>query len=71
MSFSADTPQRAVVKGVIWTGLGLVVMGLVGFLLTGSWETGGKMAVINSLIGLVNYVLYERLWARISWGRRA
>lgn len=64
-----QTKLRALVKAVVWTMLGLVVMILVGFALTGSLETGGKMAIINSAIGLLNYFLYERFWDRIKWGR--
>ena len=27
------------------------------------------MAVINTVIGFATYVLYERVWSRIDWGR--
>lgn len=66
---ASQTRTRAIVKAVLWTLLGLVVMSIVGFALTGSFVTGGKMALINSLVGLITYFLYERLWDRISWGR--
>jgi uncharacterized membrane protein len=29
------------------------------------------MAVVNTVIGFVTYLIYERLWARIPWGRDA
>lgn len=64
-----ETALRALVKGVIWTLMGLITMSVVGFAMTGSWSTGGTMALINSAVGLLFYVLYERLWARIGWGR--
>lgn len=64
-----ETPQRSFVKAVLWTLLGLVIMAGVGFVFTGSMATGGKIAVINSGLGLASYLIYERLWARISWGR--
>ncbi len=64
-----ETRQRSVVKAVIWSLMGLVTMGIVGFLATGSLVTGGAMALINTGIGLLSYVLYERIWARIRWGR--
>lgn len=66
-----ETPKRTMVKGTLWILMGLVVMSLVGLLFTGSMAVGGTMALVNSLIGFVNYVLYERLWSRISWGRQA
>lgn len=65
-----ETRQRSVVKAVIWNILGLTVMTLVGVLATGSASVGGIMAVVNTAIGFVMYLLYERLWAGIGWGRR-
>lgn len=64
-----ETRARTLVKSVLWTLLGLVVMIAVGFAFTGSLVAGGGMAVINSTIGFISYVLYERLWASIRWGR--
>ena len=49
--------------------IGLVVMMLVGFAATGSFAVGGAMAAVNTCIGLSMYVVYERLWSRVSWGR--
>jgi len=37
--------------------------------MTGSALVGGTMALINTGIGLTTYVIYERVWARITWGR--
>ncbi|MBR9765667.1 MAG: DUF2061 domain-containing protein [Rhodobacteraceae bacterium] len=65
-----ETTTRSLLKGLLWTLIGLVTMSLVGLAFTGSVTTGGLMALINATLGLVSYVLYERLWARISWGRR-
>ncbi len=49
--------------------MGLVIMSLVGLLATGSVAMGGALAVVNTAIGLTMYVVYERVWAGISWGR--
>lgn len=64
-----ETRARSVVKSVLWTLIGLIVMATVGYLATGSWATGGGMAVINAAIGFVSYLIYERVWAGIGWGR--
>lgn len=65
-----DTRQRTMVKAVIWNLIGLSVMCLVGLVMTGSLKIGGAMAVINTCIGLATYVIYERVWDKILWGRR-
>jgi len=64
-----DTHKRTIVKALIWNGIGLVMMMLVGFIATGSFAVGGAMAIINTAIGLSMYMIYERVWSRVSWGR--
>lgn len=64
-----ETRRRSMVKAVIWNLIGLATMAGVGLLATGSAALGGTLALINTGIGLVTYVLYERIWAAIRWGR--
>ncbi|MFY2824929.1 DUF2061 domain-containing protein [Ruegeria sp. MALMAid1280] len=64
-----ETRRRSVVKAVLWNVMGLIVMTLVGLLATGSAAIGGTLAIVNTAIGLTMYVIYERIWAGISWGR--
>ncbi|MBZ0124517.1 MAG: DUF2061 domain-containing protein [Roseovarius sp.] len=65
-----ETRARTLVKALLWNAIGLLVMSVVGLALTGSAAVGGVMAAINTAIGLISYVAYERVWSRIGWGRR-
>ena len=64
-----ETRRRSVVKAVIWNVIGLTVMTVVGMLATGSATVGGAMALVNTGLGFVSYLIYERIWAGIAWGR--
>ncbi len=64
-----ETRTRSLVKALIWNIIGLATMGLVGFLATGSVAVGGAIAMINTAIGFTLYLVYERLWSRVRWGR--
>ncbi|WP_170759627.1 DUF2061 domain-containing protein [Ruegeria lacuscaerulensis] len=64
-----ETRRRSVVKAVVWNAMGLIVMTMVGLVATGSAAVGGTLAIVNTAIGLTLYVIYERVWAGISWGR--
>lgn len=66
-----ETTKRSVLKAVLWNALGLLSMTATGFLLTGSATVGGALAFLNTVIGLVVYFIYERIWAQIAWGRNA
>ncbi|MCE0505287.1 MULTISPECIES: DUF2061 domain-containing protein [unclassified Roseivivax] len=65
-----DTPIRTLAKAICWQALGICTMTGLGYLFTGSLSQGGAIAVTSSAVALVTYVLHERLWERISWGRR-
>ena len=64
-----ETRKRSVLKALIWNAIGLAVMAAVGFAFTGSAAVGGALALANTAIGVAAYVLYERVWAGIGWGR--
>ncbi len=56
-------------KALVWNAMGLAMMTLVGLIATGSAALGGMVALVNTAIGLTMYVIYERIWAGITWGR--
>ena len=64
-----ETPRCSLLKAVIWNIIGLICMSLVGLVATGSVALGGAMALVNAAMGFALYLVYERIWARISWGR--
>ena len=64
-----DSRSRTLLKSTLWTLLGLVTMSLVGLVFTGSLALGGGMAAINAVLGFLCYLVYERVWAGIRWGR--
>lgn len=64
-----ESRKRSLVKALIWNIIGLSVMTLVGLAMTGSVGLGGTMALTNAALGFATYLIYERIWARINWGR--
>ncbi|PWG16207.1 DUF2061 domain-containing protein [Salibaculum griseiflavum] len=64
-----ETRRRSLAKAILWNMIGLLCMSLIGLAMTGSAAIGGAMAVVNTVLGFCLYVIYERLWARIDWGR--
>ncbi len=65
-----DTKMRSWVKSVVWRLIGIVILGLITYLITSSWK---EMTIITGLfhgIRLVLYYFHERWWESISWGKR-
>ena len=64
-----ETNKRTIAKAFCWQAVGLVVMTIIGYIFTGSAGEGGALALTSAVVGLVNYFLHERMWARVRWGR--
>ncbi|NNE79824.1 MAG: DUF2061 domain-containing protein [Silicimonas sp.] len=64
-----ESRLRTIVKTVTWQTTGLLVMCAVAYFATGSLVVASGLALTSTAIGTVSYVLHERIWARIAWGR--
>jgi uncharacterized membrane protein len=65
-----DDPRRSWAKALTWQATGLVTMTGLGLWFTGSVGQGAALALSSTAIGFACYVLHERVWERIEWGRR-
>jgi uncharacterized membrane protein len=55
-------------KAVTWRILGVLVLGVVTWFLTQSWETTTMITVFFHATQVVLYYFHERLWDRADWG---
>lgn len=65
-----ETRSRTLTKALLWQAMGFAMTILVGWWLTGSAFIGGTLGAVNMVAGLVIYVIYERVWDKVRWGRR-
>lgn len=63
-----ELKKRTLVKALTWQAMGLATMLGLGFLTTGSVRAAGGLALGSAVIGMVGYLVHERLWARVRWG---
>ncbi len=64
-----ETTLRLVTKALTWQLIGLVSTTGLGYLVTGSWSHAGTLSLLAAGSALVLYVVHERLWQAIPWGR--
>jgi uncharacterized membrane protein len=57
-------------KTITYLALHLTVAFTIGYLLTGSLEIAGLIALIEPMANAVAYFFHEKLWKRVQ-GRRA
>jgi uncharacterized membrane protein len=61
-----DTRRRTFGKTVSWYIVHNGMMFIVTFALTGSWELGVTIAILQTLGEAGLYYFHERIWARVK-----
>lgn len=70
MQASTESRVRSLTKSFTWRIVGVVVLFIVSYLLTGDVPQASAITIIFNLIQIVLYYFHERAWIRIEWGRK-
>jgi uncharacterized membrane protein len=65
-----DTSKRILVKAFTWQLLGIITMTAISYPHTGSFFAAVTLAVTSSLSGFVFFMIHEKIWNRVGWGRK-
>ena len=66
---SRDGYRRSLAKAVSWQICGILSTMLLAGLFMEDVQMAGGFALLSAVQGLVFYVLHERLWDRMPFGR--
>ena len=64
------TKSRSLAKAFTWRATGTADTFLVSWIVTGKASTAGLIAGFEVFTKITLYYLHERVWNRVSWGRR-
>jgi len=64
-----DSKLRSWAKSIAWRMLGIVILGGLVWIFTGSWEKTTYIAVSFHAIRVILYYWHERIWERVKWQR--
>jgi uncharacterized membrane protein len=66
----SETTSRSLVKTLTWRITGSSSTFLIAYLITGSIGASSGIAIVQMIVNTVLYLIHERVWSRIGWGRR-
>lgn len=66
----SETTSRSLVKTLTWRITGSSSTFAIAYLITGSLGASSGIAIVQMIVNTVLYLVHERAWSRISWGRR-
>ena len=61
-----ESKKRTLNKTISWYVFHNVMMFTITYFLTGSWELGVSIAILQTLGEAVLYYIHERVWLRIK-----
>ena len=68
--FKDPSVKRHVAKTITWRVVGTMDTMIIGWLITGDAMTGLKIGGIEIVTKMILYVVHERLWNKVNWGKR-
>jgi len=49
--------------------LGMGLGGLIVFFLTGSWKAVTQITITYTIVKIIMYFIYDKIWNKITWGK--
>lgn len=67
---SKESRSRSLTRSIIWRVLGIGLLALITYLVTGNWITTSLVTVLHHGVFIVVFYLHDRLWLKIKWSSR-
>jgi len=64
-----DTKKRSLTKSITWRVIGIILLGVISYLITSNWKEMTIITVLFHGIRVILYYYHERIWENVSWGR--
>ena len=67
---SVDSHQRSLVKAAIYKLGSVAVLAILSWIFTRDLIKMSGITLSYEFIAIIGYYVHERLWERVSWGRK-
>lgn len=65
----SESSLRSIVKTVSWRLTGSGATFLISYIILGSFDVAGTIAIFQLTLNTILYYFHERIWNIIKWGR--
>ena len=66
----SDSTTRSIAKTISWRITGSGATFLISYIVSGNLSVAGTIAVIQLTANTILYFIHERIWNKISWGKK-
>ncbi len=65
-----ETHKRSIAKALSWRVIAVIITTMTAYLFTKDTSVALGVGAVDSLVKLASYYGHERLWMRLSFGKR-
>lgn len=65
-----ESHSRTLMKSITWRIIAVIVAFIVAYAFTRKPLESGGIAIVANLINMIIYYIHERIWNKISFGRK-
>ncbi len=65
-----ESTSRSLMKSISWRIIGTVDTIIISFIITGKMTFALSIGAIELITKMVLYYVHERLWNKITWGKK-
>ena len=65
-----DIRKRSIVKAIAWRVIATITTMTIVLIITGELALAGVVGGFDLTIKLILYYLHERVWDKVSWGKK-
>lgn len=66
----SDSTVRSIAKTISWRITGSGATFLISYVVSGNFSIAGTIAAIQLTANTLLYFIHERIWNKISWGKK-
>jgi len=67
---TVESHQRSIIKGITWRITATVITIILVYVFTGNIKISLGVGAIEVVAKLIFYYFHERIWNKVSWGRK-
>ena len=64
-----ESTARSIAKAISWRIAGTASTFIVTYLVLGDITISGTIAFVQLVLNTLLYIVHERIWNRVTWGR--
>ena len=65
-----ETRKRSIAKSIVWRIICVIVSVVISYLVTANLDIAVVIGTSYNIVTMILYYFHERIWNKVTWGKR-